>query len=82
MTRLYRDGDSLSLRVVSEADAYVYVLYKQADGQVFQVFPNSVQPENHVKARETVKIPASDDLFRLSNSPFGIALIKIVASTR
>lgn len=42
-SRDYREGDSFSLSVVSEVDAYVYVIYQQADGQAYQVFPNSAQ---------------------------------------
>ena len=39
VTRTYRDGDSLSVTITSEADGFAYVLYKQADGKVFMVFP-------------------------------------------
>ena len=64
-----------------EADAYIYVLYRQADGQVFQVFPNSQQPNNRVKARQAVQIPAADDTFRwVVVRPFGKESIKVLAS--
>ena len=49
ISRAYREGDSLAITVTSEADGFAYVLYKQADGKVFQVFPNSGQAENRVK---------------------------------
>lgn len=80
-TRSYREGDTLSVTVSSEADAYLYVLYKQADGKVFQIFPNSVQTSNQVKARQAVQIPATDDLFRwVVGEPFGKEVIKVIAS--
>jgi hypothetical protein len=80
-TRLYRQGDLLTVQAASEADAYVYVLYKQADGKVFQIFPNSSQPDNLVKARQAVQIPAKDDLFRwVIGPPFGKEYIKVIAS--
>ena len=63
-TNCYREGDSLSIRAVCEVDAYIYVLYKQADGEVYQIYPNSSQPENKVKTRQAVSIPGPDDLFR------------------
>src|SRR4051812_4727443 len=47
-TRDYREGDALSVRVASEEAAFVYVLYRQADGRVFQVFPNTHQPDNYL----------------------------------
>ncbi len=77
----YRAGDQLTLSVVSEIDAYVYVLYEQADGQVFQVYPNQHQSQNQVKAKEVVQIPAQDDLFRWRiGPPFGTEKIKVIAT--
>lgn len=40
-TGQYREGDSFNVRVVSEVDAYVYVVFQQADGHVFQIFLHS-----------------------------------------
>ena len=80
-TRSYRQGDTLSISVACEADAYLYVLYKQADDKVFQIFPNSSQAENKVKARQAVQIPATNDLFRwVVDAPFGKEIIKVIAS--
>ncbi len=80
-SRSYRDGDTLSITVASEADAYLYVLYKQADGKVFQIFPNSVQSQNRVRARQAVQIPDSDDTFRwVIGPPFGTEYVKVIAS--
>ncbi len=62
--REYREGDALVARINCEQDAYLYVIYKQADGKVYQVFPNSAQPDNFVKARQAVQVPAFDDRFR------------------
>jgi len=81
--RSYREGDTLSISVASEADAFVYVLYKQADGKIFQIFPNANQPQNRVRARQAVQIPASDDLFRwVVGPPFGKEIIKVIASKK
>ena len=80
-TNCYREGDALLIRAVCEVDAYVYVLYKQADGEVYQIYPNSSQPENRVKARQAVAIPGPDDLFRwVIGPPFGKEIIKVIAS--
>ncbi len=77
----YREGDLLTIQAACEVDAYLYVLYKQADGKVFQIFPNSSQPENRVKARQAVAIPGPDDLFRwVIGPPFGKEIIKVIAS--
>jgi len=80
-TRSYRAGDTLSISVACEADAYLYVLYKQADGQVFQIYPNAKRPDNRVKARQTVAIPGSADLFTwVVGAPFGQEFVKVLAS--
>lgn len=80
-TRSYREGDALSLKVVCEIDAYLYVLYQQADGQVFQIYPNSQQADNRIQARQPVEVPAADDSFRWAiGPPFGTELIKVIAS--
>ena len=79
--RSYREGDELSLRVVSERDAFVHVIYKQADGKLFQVFPNSIHADNHVKADQPIRIGAGDDLFRwIVGEPFGEESIAVIAS--
>jgi Domain of unknown function (DUF4384)/Caspase domain len=78
---IYREGDPLFLTVTCERDAHVYVLYKQADGKAFQIFPNSAQKDNRVQAKQAVQIPASDDQFRWRiGPPFGKELIKVIAS--
>jgi hypothetical protein len=77
----YQAGDTMKLRVRSEVDAYLYVLFKQADGTAFQIFPNSGQPDNRVAAKETIQIPAQDDLFRwVIGPPFGTEFVKVIAS--
>ncbi len=83
ITRRYSEGDQVSLHVTSEADAYVYVIYQQADGKTYQIFPNSVQPENRVRARQIVQVPDPDDLYRwVVGPPFGKEVIKLIASRK
>ncbi|MGD9724001.1 MAG: DUF4384 domain-containing protein [Pirellulales bacterium] len=79
--REYREGDGIVCRVNCEVDAYLYVLYKQADGKVYQIFPNKVQPDNFVKARQAVQVPADDVRFRWQiGAPFGKEVLKVIAS--
>jgi hypothetical protein len=80
-TRDYREGDRLSIRVACEVDAYIYVLFQQADGKVYQIFPNRTQPHNLLKARQAVQIPGQDDLFHwIVAPPFGREVVKVIAS--
>jgi hypothetical protein len=82
-TRDYRQGDALSVRVTSEVDAYLYVLYQQADSRIYQIFPNVHQPDNRVPARRTVEVPGNDDAIRWQvGPPFGDEVVKVIASKR
>jgi hypothetical protein len=79
--REYREGDRLTLNIVCEEDAYIYALYKQADGKVYQIFPNSVQRDNFVKKSARVTFPGEADRFVWKiDAPFGKELVKVVAS--
>lgn len=77
----YYEGEQITLRVTSEVDAFLYVIYRQADGQIYLVFPSSGQPDNRVSAGKTVQVPAEGDLFRWTvDAPFGKELMKVIAS--
>jgi hypothetical protein len=79
--REYREGDRLKLNVVCEEDAFIYALYRQADGKIYQIFPNSGQNDNRVKAKTRITFPGDDDRFVWKiDAPFGKELIKVVAS--
>ncbi|MCA9245872.1 MAG: DUF4384 domain-containing protein, partial [Planctomycetales bacterium] len=80
---VYYEGDTVSLKVVSERDAYVYVLYRQVDDQVYQIYPNSAHPDNRVQAKQPVVLGAADDSFRWRVvPPFGKESITVIASER
>lgn len=80
---VYREGDNLSIKVASEQDAYVYVFYQPSEGKTYQIFPNRHQPNNHVKARQAVKIPGDEDFFRwVVAAPFGEEKLKVVATRK
>ena len=78
---IYREREAISLQVACEENAYVYVLYQQADGEVFLVFPNAVQQDNRLPARQSVRIPAQTDRFEwVVGPPFGKEVIKVIAA--
>jgi len=78
--RDYREGDTLAVKVCCEVDAYIYVLYQQADGKVFQIFPNEGQKDNRVAAKQEITIPGTEDFFRWEiGPPFGKELVKVIA---
>lgn len=80
-SRQYQEGQSLRLRVRCEVDAYLYVLYRDASGDIYQIFPNSGQRQNRVAANQDTMIPGDDDLFRwVVGAPFGQETIRVIAS--
>jgi hypothetical protein len=77
----YRAGEYLRVNFVSEVDAFAYVIYRQADGKEYVVFPNSVQRDNRIKAETRVTIPADDEQFRWRiGPPFGKEVVRVIAS--
>jgi hypothetical protein len=81
VSRRYREGEAIELTVVSEADAYLYVLYQQADGKVVQIYPNSGTADNRIGARQTVSIPGENDRFAWTiGAPYGKEIIKVIAA--
>src|SRR4051794_22001180 len=62
--RIYGEGEAITLKVRCEEDALLYVLYQQADGKIFQIFPNSGQPDNRIKGMQDIQVPGLDDAFR------------------
>ncbi len=81
-SRDYRVGEQVKITVTSEIDAFAYVFYKQADGKVFLIFPNSEQPNNKLLAKQPLQIPAPKDNFRWEvSAPFGKERLTVLAST-
>lgn len=81
--RQYTQGERLSIRFKSERDAYVYLLYHQADQSTALIYPNVAQKENLVKAKESVSIPGKGDGFRFRiAAPFGEEALQVIASTK
>jgi hypothetical protein len=76
----YAAGDQMAITVRAEIDSYLYVFYQQADNKTFQIFPNSAQPDNFVRAGQDVSIPGLDDRFRWTvGPPFGKESLKVIA---
>ena len=78
--RDYREDDTLAIKVCCEVDAFLYVLYQQADGKVYQIFPNESQKDNRIAAKQEIQVPGRDDFFRWEiGPPFGKEVVKVIA---
>ena len=81
--KTYRVGDTLTLFVKVNQDAYIHVIDVGTSGKVTIVFPNEHQTDNRVRAFQVVQIPARDAGFRFRvGGVAGAELLKIVATTR
>lgn len=78
----YEVGETLTLTVQSNADAFVTVLNNGTNGQTTVIFPNRFQSDNRVPANKPFRIPAvgSGSVLRVGG-PAGTDLIKVIASS-
>ncbi len=56
---IFNAGESLSFKVKTTADAYVYCYYQEAKGDIFKVFPNRFSPNALISARNDLVVPSS-----------------------
>jgi hypothetical protein len=74
-------GDAITMTFSSEEDAYLTILDFTSSGQMLVLFPNKWVSDNHVKAGQEVKIPASGQKFSMkAGGPVGIDVVKAIAS--
>lgn len=80
---IYKVGETLSLFVKSNKDAYITIIDVGTSGKVHMIFPNKYQKDNRVLAHQVLQIPDRDARFRIRvGGPAGTELIKVVATTR
>lgn len=81
--RVYAKDDLLRATVTSSEDAYLYLFYRDAEGNVAVLFPNRFQKDNFVRKDETVTVPAQGSNFKIRiDAPFGEELLKAVVSKK
>jgi hypothetical protein len=84
--RVYQPGDELLVRVRSDRDGYLYLLYCDAANQVSCLFPNAFQTDNRLAAGRDVIVPRpfrpGEEGFRISiGAPYGEELLKAIVCT-
>jgi hypothetical protein len=79
--RVYRHGDEMRVSVVSEKAGYLYLLYCDAEGKMYSLFPNHVDQDNRIPAGQPILVPGPDPKFRLRiGPPFGQEVLKAIVS--
>ncbi|MGD9724000.1 MAG: DUF4384 domain-containing protein [Pirellulales bacterium] len=80
---VYREGEKVGVRFVAERESHVYLIYHQADKTAWLVFPNKGRPNNLLKAKEQVAIPAPGEPYRFRvRAPFGDEALQVLCSTK
>lgn len=80
---VYREGETLKIEFTAERDAYLYLIYHQADGQSALLFPNEAKSDNRVAGRQWVSVPAAGEEFRFRiTAPFGTEVLQVIATTK
>jgi hypothetical protein len=77
----YREGEHLAMEFVAEREAHLYLIYHQADGKSFLLFPNEARTDNRVAAKQPVGVPRAGEAFRFRiTPPFGTEVLQVVAT--
>lgn len=78
---VYREGETLRVKFTAEREAYLYLLYHQANRITLLLFPNEAQPENRVPGRQDMLVPDLADSFAFRvQAPLGTEVLQVLAS--
>lgn len=58
---VYRNGESVTLKVRTTTDAHVYCYYQPTAGRIVKIFPNRFTRTRENAAGDTLQIPSGDD---------------------
>ncbi len=80
---VYRVGESLQLLIQTGRDAWLYCYYRQSDGRIVKIFPNSFHADPRIAGNTLHTIPGDIAPFELKiTEPRGIEVIKCFATGR
>lgn len=77
----FRIGDELSFLISLNENAWLYMYYENSEGNVYQLIPSVLHPDNHVSAGDFIPFPSVEAAFRLEISPpFGEERVWLLAT--
>lgn len=77
----YRADDQLSFLISLNETAWLYLYYENADGELFQLIPSPLYPDNFVQPGDFIEFPAEDASFQIEiTEPFGSEKVWLLAS--
>jgi hypothetical protein len=79
--RVYAVGETMTVRVRSEKDCYLYLLYYSAGDRVGALFPNRYQQNNFIRANQTVSVPGAGAGFQFTaRPPCGQEVLQVIGT--
>jgi len=81
----YAEEDTLTARIKSSRDGYVYMIHISSTGKETMLIPNKYQADNAIKALQAVEYPTkgiADFVFRIGGPNFGRETIKVIVANR
>lgn len=80
---VYHEGDRLIIEFTAERESYLYLIYHQADGTSYLLFPNEARTDNRIAAQKSIRIPAADEEFRFRvRPPFGTEVLQVLSTLK
>ena len=77
----FADGDNLFFLISLDQDAYLTVVYQNAEGDILQLIPNKNQQNRFYKSGLFIQLPGADSNFRfIIQAPFGQESLWVFAS--
>jgi len=81
--RVYTKDDFFRATIESSEEGYLYLFYRDAEGNVAMLFPYRFKRNNVVRKNESITVPAEGGNFQIRiDVPFGNELIKAVVSKK
>jgi len=77
----FEEGDSVYFLISLDSDAYITVIYQNAEGEIIQLLPNRKQEKYFYKAGIFLALPDTDSAFVFKvQAPFGRETLWVFAS--
>jgi len=80
--KVYRENDEVKIFIDGNKDFYGLIVYRDATGNLIQLLPNGMRPDNLFRGGRRYSVPDARDVFKLLvQPPFGKEQITVFAST-
>ena len=81
---VYLDGETMTIRVQSEEDGWIYVIYQNAENEKSLLFPNKYVSDNRIQSNQEICIPADEtkDFSLECGAPFGKEYLTVIVAKK